>query len=499
MSSRTKYKYLLQMFFATLFIWIVLIPVVTSGNVRIDSDYMIFSPDEALAQYSGAGRPGMIHLLRLFGLTRWRPILSGILFLLFFTGTGIILCHHLRLLLHPQSSLPVILFYLLFSTSPTWAYHGYFVLQLAPIGFGLFLSALLASADMQQQTGSVLRLWQRVLYDAIAIFVLCFVLSIYQALGVFYITAFFALLLCAMLQGQKYSLRSFLGWVIRILLSIAAYVLFIKLTKGATSDYATGYIEWGSMPLLRSLAYIAIEFGKILLLRHSAYFSLYPAGLIMLFLLLRRRKERSFPMYVIAVVFSLLPMSMSVFLGGKTVPRTQYALQLTSSLLPLCFLTSPGGRRRAVHILCITVILIQSILILRLAWTDHVRNDQDTQSARILAAEMADMDAESKPLIFLGKRSFAGSPPLTEVCDVYGRSMFEWVYDENLPGSASVSAVRLLRAIDQRNYHADYSPEQLKTAIAIAEDMPCFPETGSVLETDSIIVIKLSAQTGITP
>ena len=71
----------------TALMWIVLLPLVTSGNIRMDSDRMIRTPQIALDQYVREGRSALVWLLRLFGLTEWNPVRSGILFLLFIKAT----------------------------------------------------------------------------------------------------------------------------------------------------------------------------------------------------------------------------------------------------------------------------------------------------------------------------------------------------------------------------------------------------------------------------
>ena len=78
-------KALIRFLLILLIIWIVWWPIVTSGNIRMDSDRMIHTPDVALTQYVREGRIALVWLLRLFGLDTWHPVRSGVLFLVFFS------------------------------------------------------------------------------------------------------------------------------------------------------------------------------------------------------------------------------------------------------------------------------------------------------------------------------------------------------------------------------------------------------------------------------
>jgi len=85
-------KIIYQLLAVTIIIWLVWLPLSTSGNLRMDSDRMLFHPEEALSQYVQEGRFGLVLLLNLFGLTSWNPVLSGLLFLAFFTLSLWLLC-----------------------------------------------------------------------------------------------------------------------------------------------------------------------------------------------------------------------------------------------------------------------------------------------------------------------------------------------------------------------------------------------------------------------
>ena len=61
-----NHKALLRFLLILLMIWIVWWPIVTSGNIRMDSDRMIHTPDVALTQYVREGRIALLSHIRRF-------------------------------------------------------------------------------------------------------------------------------------------------------------------------------------------------------------------------------------------------------------------------------------------------------------------------------------------------------------------------------------------------------------------------------------------------
>ncbi len=94
---RTGRKEIVRLIIITAILWIVWWPIVTSSNIRMDSDRMIHTPGIALSQYVQEGRSALVLLLRFFGLDTWHPVRSGILFLLFFSISCWLLYFTIRL------------------------------------------------------------------------------------------------------------------------------------------------------------------------------------------------------------------------------------------------------------------------------------------------------------------------------------------------------------------------------------------------------------------
>ena len=68
-------------------VWLLWLPFLAGGSIRFDNDLMISRPDTALSRYISEGRPGLVVLLHVLGLTAFNPLKSALLFLVFF-GTS---------------------------------------------------------------------------------------------------------------------------------------------------------------------------------------------------------------------------------------------------------------------------------------------------------------------------------------------------------------------------------------------------------------------------
>ena len=140
--------------------------------------------------------------------------------------------------------------------------------------------------------------------------------------------------------------------------------------------------------------------------------------------------------------------------------------------------------------LCCAVIGLQICMVARLTYTDNERYRRDRDAAEKIIADLG--ETGNKPLIFVGSMPFAEDSVLMEKRDVYGCSYFEWNYGEDRPGSATPAAMRLLQAVkgEEMNGMTDYS--LMMQATKEAENQPSYPEEGYVLETEQMVIVKLS-------
>ena len=480
----------------TALLWAVLFPLASSGNFRMDSDRMFHQPETAMNQYIGENRGGLVLLLRLFGLDRWDPVRSGVLYLLFLTASGWLLCFLIRKQTEWKDPKLYLLFFLLYTLSPVWAFHAYFVLQSAPVGLGMLLCTCMAGIDSLFYSGERKRPVLRAAWEAAAVLLLGFCVTVYQALIVHFAAVWAALMFCRMRKGRRVPVSAFVLPVLRAVLAVAVYLLVSGLLRdGRETAYLNGQILWGRVPFLQSCFQIIRSAGASLVPLNSSRFSLYPVAVICLCLIWYRQGKSGTGsgrlLFTLACLALLaLPFAFNVLLGNATVPRTQFALQLTAALVPVCFLGDSAARHRILRTILVLVLAVQAVLIIRLYHTDNLRNRMDTEAAERICAELEDADPEL-PVVFHGKLSFGNASLLTEKTDVFGRSFFEWVYREDQPSSATGSALRLLSAYSGREYKAIKKGPAFDRAMEEAASLPRYPEEGFVRITDEYILVSL--------
>ena len=487
---------LLAILAATALLWAVLLPFIASDNVRMDSDRMFFHADEAMSQYLREGRGGLVLLLRLFGLTRWDPLRSGILFLLFFSASSWLFCFFLYRRACWKNEGLCLLFFLLYACSQIWLFHAYFVLQIAGVGFGMLLCTLAAGGDAACLAGREERKSLRVLREILSLAALSFSLTVYQSLILHYLAVLAVLMFAHFLREGKDALKSrpFLLSLsliaLRILLSLAIYYLVARLTRGdADSGNVAAQFKWGTDSVWHCLYRILQEIGATMILYQSRYFSLFPLAAVLGFLLWRR--HRSLPLLLTGLLLLLLPFALSFFLGNVTVPRSQFVLQAVAAFVPVCFLAESPKPLRWLRVVCVCTVVLQVALSLRLVHTDNRRNEVDTSAGQRILSELEPLDPE-KPLVFLGNLKLEDSSLLVEHTDVFGRTFFDWIYEEDKPYRSTTPGIRLLRALSDRDFQPASSSLMKKAAKKAAkEDQPAYPAPGFVRETDRYILIRL--------
>ena len=497
--SRKRKSFVSLLLLCAFLIGILWFAFASSSGIRFDNDQMLYDRDVRISQYRGEGRIVLAVLLEHCFPAQWNPLLYGLLFLLLFASSGAVLT--LLLYRFTERTWPLSLyglFFLLFGSSPVWAFQFYFTVQAPAVALGMLAAAVLAAADVQLRTRSRRSPLLRILFEAAALLLCTALILIYQSLIIYYVIVALLLLFCRLLRGAALRWPSLFLWAGRVILSLVLYVWIARTLRGGDSYYLMNQIQWGREPVETCLANIAVEFGKLLLLSHSGHFSLYLPGILLtvLLLILKFRKQafarrEEVLLVLCAVAFCLMPLAISILEGSRPVPRTQFSLQLVSAFLPLCFAAEINRARKPIMIIAVLVVLLQGVLVARLTYTDERRSAADLEAANRITGDLHTLDAEDKPLVFIGTAAFSDETLLMEKTDVIGLSFFEWSYAPESPGSAAGGAFRLLRAATGRSY-AWPSGDMISEAAALSEAMPSYPSDGYLLETDLFCVIKLS-------
>lgn len=497
-SRKSRFRVLLLV--CTLIIALVWVSfsVFSSGNIRFDSERMTYDRDGVITQYRSEGRIILAFLLQYLFPAVWNPVLYGIIFLLFFLASGAVLTYFLaRFTSFRWPALLYALFFLLYGTSPVWAFQVYFTLQSPVVAFGMLVAVFLAISDVRIRTEKT-SLSLRILLECTALIGCSVLMLIYQSLIIYYLTAAAMLLFCRLLEGIAPSWKSVILWALRIVLSLIIYIFIAKSVRSGDSDYLMYQIQWRRLSVFTCLKDIVIEFGKILFMSHSGHFSLYLPGLIMVVILLVRKlrgqtvqKNVAAMLILTSAALLLLPMAISIMEGSRPVPRTQFALQIVAAFLPLCFLAESGKLSRIVLAIACFIVVLQSVLVFRLIYTDNRRNDFDLEAASRISEDLSSAGAQDQPLVFIGSLGFPDESLFLEKTDVFGLSFFEWSVQPDQPTSATNGSIRMLNATT-KTFHSYPDASMVSEAVQLANDMPAYPNEGYCRSTGSFCIIKLS-------
>ncbi len=493
---------------STIIICISYLPLCVSSNLHFDSERMLVHPEAVYEEFQRFGRLVMLFFTRDLLKGYYHPVFHGLIFLLFQIVSVQLIAYNVDRFLSSTSEgvtkttdkFSLFLGTVLYGTSPIWAFSVYFQHQESILSIGMFFSTVSACliARIFLQEGRDVTPVQRVIMYACATFLLLMDLYIYQALITHYLAVIFLFLFVYAWKCGKQSGKFIVSILLHIICVMGLYLISKHFLVPIQDDYLGSMILWKSQPVGECLKGIAIEIGKTVLMIHSGHFSAYVFGLVWLLaiFLKQRRKAERHPVNGWAIIAGLgvisIPFAMSVFLGDRPVIRMLVALPVVAAFLIVICQNILGIDRKLFFFLGICFITIQVLLVLRLTYTDHLRNEQDMQITQDILAELEEIDTEEKPIIFIGGLPYQDASFLTEKTDVFGRSFYEWIYTPEIPDSATPSAVRILEAVGGCRLNSSYNGEQVANAIQSSADMPAYPAEGYIRETDESVVICLS-------
>ena len=507
--------------------------LVFCGNIRVDTEELINQPGTTLGWLT-IGRYGLALLKRLLGLSTHHVIWSGVLFFLFFCLGTMLLVFAFSRYAGEAAKYPYWVFGLLYVTSNIWCFQLYFSVQQAEIALAMLLvalAAILAMAACLKYRGG--KRWGS-LFLALVLLVIGF--GSYQALVAYYVSICAALFLLytehgweenGETDGQQREMRGRMQAVspgkvlgrlglllVHFLLAYGIYSYIANRWFMSTGVYMTSQRGWGRLSAAACIKNILHTVKNVLLMRGPENFSYYTIGILLLVVLLillhlqrkERQKKAYGPMRRILWFLSLALLAVSPFLmiiysGELLVARTQFALPFVAAFFGMY----AAGRLRdfsgwgsraatAAMVAAVLVTAVQVSYVYRLAYTDSVRYEQDVARTEELVAELEDAcggELPTVPVVFVGRQM----PELRTGCirtEMYGWSFYEWDYSEGNPTGATHRICGFVQAYTGEALNENATDEMKQAAIALADEMSDFPETGSVYVSDDMVVVRLS-------
>ena len=344
------------------------------GTIRIDTEELINRPGTTVGWLT-IGRFGLVFLKRLLGLSAYHPVISGVLFLLFFWLGANLLTYELYRFSGKREDYPYAVFLMLYVTSGIWSYQVYFTLQHAEVAFAMFLLIIAAVLAVRaciageendtdpsgkkkgRLSGTALRRISALLTAAV---LLVIGLGAYQALASYYIVICIALFLMDTDSRRERGGGRLMPAIMLSLHFILSYVMYRFIANTwfmAGADYMDGQMGWGRLPVTECIKNILRTVRNVLIGYGPRNFSFYTAGVILVLMAVpvmwRRayaagtaaerepsrdaaadgRRRNLIWRYLTLAGIIAAPFLMTIYMGEMLVTRSQFALPVSAAFL----------------------------------------------------------------------------------------------------------------------------------------------------------------------
>ena len=344
----------------------------------------------------------------------------------------------------------------------------------------------------------------------LAVLLLMYGVSIYQAILGVYITAIVMICLIKALSDNNWNWRliwnsamiSILACIIFELLSI----LFTFVFKSDNQSYLTeNFIGWTEDPNLLHALFMAVanvarvSFGITIQdvnIYGGSVICIASIGFILcaIFLFLHAKKKgQKFKIFIFSVALMLAPFTIYLCLGTyKTQGRMLLGLCLSGAFQYLVILYCLKNKK-ILHYLSIIVLIYVLFLNLsntnRIYYYDYLRYSHDKVIANEVMYDIRreNLDYHQKALVFVGMLEPEVGENVRHDSLGFRGSYFRW--DDGNIG-------RINKFLTTEGYQVvPPSTAQIQEAIKYIGNMPNWPLDGGIVETENMIIIKLSEPT----
>lgn len=472
--------------------------MLVNPGISIDEETWI-QIERPFAMWLVQGRWG-IDIFNFLSMDQWRyaPVLWDILALAVWNGAGIIFGYTL--------------FGAKAKTAPLFFFQAYFCSLPFVVGemfsFSMFslqiaVGMLSVSAAFEYSVRAVKTKARRDWLYSFAFLV--YAIAVYQAYICVYITAVCAYSFKRFLEKRDKILRDICSWAVLCLVGIGAYFIihFILMKLVGTTSYLTdNYIGWfdeGGIP--KAIFMAVANIVRVSLAIPVADESVYGGGVIrcvtVIFLLFtagcivkEKEMKRKAGYIFYASILIAAPFSLFLALGTyKTHGRVLLGLSLAGAFEIYLILSSIKQEklRRAGIVVGAYILFINAKNMNMLFYSANVAYEHDRTTANQVMYDIKKLgyDYRSKPIVFIGmeERDEVGLP----VSDTVGSSIFEWD-DGNI--------MRMCNFIKTEGYAvAAPGPDEIQKALKYKSEMKAWPQGGSVMEQEGIIIVFFSEPT----
>lgn len=473
----------------------------TNYTLSIDEERMFGYKD-----YIGFGRFGVIIFKYLFGHVSTVGSYSAILAVIFLFLSALILCNQV-FKLNPEKPAASFILLSIFVTFPFNADYIVFSTYSFEVSIGLFFATL-----------SICFMMDNLLYKAsglkmiVSIFFIFYAVSIYQSFIAYYMVGLFFFLLMHTLneniKGHPIKLKEYFVMVIRagvsLIIAVIIYLIVNKFLQEyfhAKSPYIDSFFNWNkqniNVIIFNLLAYYKAQIegstgGNFNILTMPITFAF---DIIILLCILLNKKYRNMPALLSFIGFNISVLLMNLALGNYTPNRSSFQTTLfVSAIWALLYTYCTSYKllklRVPFYILTIIIVFFQLKITNQLFFSDYLKYQQDYILATKISMKIEELgygEAPQLPVVPIGYHPSKLLPPEYGVfSEIAGKPVTSFFAHDN------GNIFRMNKFFEQLGYNYILpTSEQVEQAKKLSEDMPFWPDKGSVDVKKDIIIVNL--------
>jgi len=470
---------------------------ISNFTLSIDEETFLSSPKDTVYEWLTLGRWATYLLYTILFNGILLPFLPTLIAIL---GIVISVILFLNTLDSKQSS--KLIFSTIAISLPIHAYYLAFNMINAGIGVGLIVSALSFICLTK-----ALKSTNPVQYLAYATILFAISAGFYQSL-----ISVFLFMICAWLFNSfirsKITLRflvwrvfffslivSLLGFILNKIIGSLAIRLFLDQDANYMTDYFNYYFQWNKSDYFSIIIdIIRVIVGTLIGLKFTGGIAMWP---VILFILLsslliwkkkNTRKER-FIGLIILFLLTLTPFVFIIFAGGSLPDRTLIAVPYLAGYFWLIILEhSKYFFNRVLFFIGLLILVNNTATTTGLFFSCYNASEADRDMANRIVDEVYTLDLDNTkvlhPIAFIGQKD-KPTKYFSYYDDIFGTSFFLW--DKGNP-----KRILDFMSIIGINEFVPANNIQYQNAIENSKSMPSWPYQGSIVISDSVVIVKLS-------
>ena len=471
-----------------------------STGFYVDAEVIINNPHTTY-NWDQIGRFGLIGIKMLLGGNWYNPYWEAALFLITLWCVGMGACYLYSTIIGNVDTWVGVIFVSLFLVFPTYADQFMFRFQSFEIAFGMLLvvwtTIYFYLFYMERNKGAFM--------VAVCMEIVAF--GIYQSMINLQICFFIAVYFFHMMALDWKERRKLISYsILQFTVGFVIYECIVQLffTSG---EYLTGQIGWFSGDLFATIRNLLAYVKRILLALDVFYPITFLAsviagfGLLIWFFLYQRKDFFAALLGIGAMLAS--PFLLAMITGTPTAYRAQCMLPFVCAVMWL-FVVEFVKQKKIFRMVCIALgcvfLLMQSAVLMRMQYTQDVIREAD----EIMAAQMMERIEQAKekqvekPVVFVGHleaRTNGSCYTKEQVASFLSYSVYEFAYVVGVPVATPnyYNTGRILGFFETMGFSYGMPTQEMVTeAEAMAVELPCWPAAGSVQETESYVVVRLS-------